>query len=141
MFNSYTEEFRRNVVSVVRSGYGIANLAIRLHIAYLLGKRFRNKSLAYFLSSALPSLRMMGRLTNTNFISMVLLEFSSESHVCGIDLQLGFQAGVLGEGLRFRSANAGCSVGVTVCFAGCLFATRFLFISNKRSYFLSHSDV
>lgn len=32
MFNNYTEEFRRNAVSVVRSGYGIANLAKRLHI-------------------------------------------------------------------------------------------------------------
>lgn len=32
MFNSYTEEFRRNAVSVVRSGYGIANLAKRPHI-------------------------------------------------------------------------------------------------------------
>lgn len=32
MFNTYTEEFRRNAVAVVRAGYGIANLAKRLHV-------------------------------------------------------------------------------------------------------------
>ena len=32
MFNTHTEEFRRNAVAVVRSGYGIANLAKRLHV-------------------------------------------------------------------------------------------------------------
>ena len=32
MFNTYTEEFRRNAVAVVRAGYGITNLAKRLHV-------------------------------------------------------------------------------------------------------------
>jgi len=32
VFNTYTEEFRKNAVAVVRSGYGIANLAKRLHV-------------------------------------------------------------------------------------------------------------
>lgn len=32
MFNSYTEEFKRNAVAVVRSGYGIGCLAKRLNI-------------------------------------------------------------------------------------------------------------
>lgn len=32
MFNTYTDEFRRNAVAVVRSGYGISNLAKRLHV-------------------------------------------------------------------------------------------------------------
>ena len=32
MFNSYTEEFRRNAVAVVRSGYGLTSLAKRLSI-------------------------------------------------------------------------------------------------------------
>ena len=32
MFNTYTEEFRRNAVAVVCAGYGIANLAKRLHV-------------------------------------------------------------------------------------------------------------
>ena len=32
MFNSYTEELRRNAVAVVRSGYGLTSLAKRLSI-------------------------------------------------------------------------------------------------------------
>lgn len=32
MFNTYTDEFRRNAVAVVRAEYGIANLAKRLHV-------------------------------------------------------------------------------------------------------------
>ena len=32
MFNTYTEEFRRNAVAVVKSGYGILTLAKRLNI-------------------------------------------------------------------------------------------------------------
>ena len=32
MFNTYTEEFRRNAVAVIRSGYGVTNLAKRLHV-------------------------------------------------------------------------------------------------------------
>ena len=32
MFNTYTEEFRRNAVAVVRAGSGIANLAKRLQV-------------------------------------------------------------------------------------------------------------
>ena len=32
MFNSYTEEFKKNEVAVVKSGYGMANLAKRLHV-------------------------------------------------------------------------------------------------------------
>ena len=27
MFNSYTEEFKKNAVAVVKTGYGVANLA------------------------------------------------------------------------------------------------------------------
>ena len=32
MFNSYTEEFKKNAVAVVKTGYGVANLAKRLHV-------------------------------------------------------------------------------------------------------------
>ena len=32
MFNSYTEEFRKNAVAVVKTDYGVANLAKRLHV-------------------------------------------------------------------------------------------------------------
>ena len=32
MFNSYTEEFKKNTVAIVRAGYGINSLASRLNI-------------------------------------------------------------------------------------------------------------
>ena len=32
MFNSYTEEFKKNAVANVKTGYGVANLAKRLHV-------------------------------------------------------------------------------------------------------------
>lgn len=32
MFNSYTEGFKKNAVAVVKTGYGVANLAKRLHV-------------------------------------------------------------------------------------------------------------
>lgn len=32
MFNSCTEEFKKNAVAVVKTGYGVANLAKRLHV-------------------------------------------------------------------------------------------------------------
>lgn len=32
MFNSYTEEFKKNAVALVKTGYGVADLAKRLHV-------------------------------------------------------------------------------------------------------------